>query len=98
MKTIKYYKFRAECMHDVIELMKRMNKKEIQGMIVRELAGLEVNGIRTVSFPDVTVQINTFYKLETLRNIMRSIEDGHVMVQTLCHKEEYNGERDKDTK
>src|SRR5205814_312092 len=79
------YRFRAECERDVAEL--------------RRLLGARLERIIVTSeppFPDVEVELATGLSLEELRDAMRRIVDGHVMVQTVARSEEYTGERDYD--
>ena len=77
------YRFRAECQHDVDEL--------------RCLLGARLDRITMTiepPFPDVEVELEIGLSLEELRDEMRRVVDGHVMVQTLARSEEYTGERD----
>jgi CHAT domain len=76
------YKFRAECQPDVDEL--------------RQMLGIKIDKVTIVNtspFPDVEVEIETRLSLESLRNAMRQVVGGHVMVQTVAHAGEYTGER-----
>ncbi|MEA5600069.1 protein kinase domain-containing protein [Nostoc sp. UHCC 0252] len=81
---LRSYKFKSECEHDVDSL--------------RQLLGREMVSIsKTIKiFPDTEVEIVTTLELEALRDKMRQVEDGHVMVQTLLHKADYTGERNFD--
>ncbi|MDF5738654.1 MULTISPECIES: protein kinase domain-containing protein [unclassified Nostoc] len=81
---LRSYKFRSECEHDVDSL--------------RQLLGKDAVSIsKTIRmFPDTEVEIVTNLGLEALRDKMREVEDGHVMVQTLSHKADYTGERNYD--
>lgn len=45
-------------------------------------------------YPDIEVYLEADAPLEFIRNELRKIEDGHVMVQTIAPKELYTGERD----
>lgn len=79
------YRFRAECQRDVDEL--------------RRLLGLKFDRITIVNsppFPDVEVELKVELSLEQLRDIMRRVVDGHVMVQTVALYDEYTGERNYD--
>ncbi|MFN6572666.1 CHAT domain-containing protein [Dendronalium sp. ChiSLP03b] len=76
------FKFRAECDHDVNELDKLIGKHVKKIIKVRESL-----------LPDVEVEIYVNLSLNELRNAMRKIEDGHVMVQTVAPKDKYTGER-----
>jgi hypothetical protein len=42
-----------------------------------------VQSTRDAGFPDVEVELEAHATLEAIRNVMRDVEDGHVMVQTL---------------
>lgn len=79
---INHFKFRAECETDVNKLRKRMGVKCLK--IVKEIG----------QFPDTLVDLYTTMSLEDLRNEIRSIEDGHVMLQTIALEQDYTGERD----
>jgi hypothetical protein len=77
------YRFRAECQPDVDEL--------------RRLLGAKYDRITMTQwppFPDVEVELEIGLSLEELRDVMRRVVDGHVMVQTVARSEEYTGERD----
>tara|TARA_R110000868_G_scaffold275187_1_gene534865 strand:- start:177 stop:440 length:264 start_codon:yes stop_codon:yes gene_type:complete len=81
------YKFRAETLID-IELFK------IQaGGHISNLKAIP-NDPETSTFPDITITFDSEMPIENLIYIMRKVEDGHVMFQTLKPIEEYTGERD----
>jgi ribosome-associated translation inhibitor RaiA len=86
MEVIKMntYSFWAECEHDVDELRKVVKKK-----IERITKIIQVN-------PNfhIEVEVETDMSLEVLRDEMRKVIDGHVMVQTVASKNQYTGERD----
>ena len=77
-----HFKFRAECETDVDKLRKRMGLK--CNRIVKDIGTL----------PDTDVDLYTTLSLVELRNEMRSVEDGHVMFQTVSLAKDYTGERD----
>jgi hypothetical protein len=79
---INHFKFRAECELDVNRLRKQMGTKCLK--IVMEIG----------QFPDTLVDFYTTMSLEELRNEIRSIEDGLVMLQTIALEKDYTGERD----
>lgn len=83
-KKVKIYRFRAECNHDVEELMKLIGKNIMS--ITRTRGAL----------PDTYVEFSTSLSLAQIRNAMRKVVDGHVMLQTVALKEDYTGERDYD--
>jgi CHAT domain len=79
------YRFRAECQADVDEL--------------RRILGTKIDKITIVNsppFPDVEIEVEVDLSLEELRDTMRRVADGHVMVQTVARNSEYTGERDYD--
>ena len=76
------FQFRAEKESDVDEL--------------RQILGEQVKKItKTIKypFPNTYVEIDVNISLEQLRNAMRRVTDGLVMVQTVAPKDEYTGER-----
>ena len=78
------YSFRAECLHDVDELL-----KVIRGTLVREYR-------RDPGYPDVEIEFDSPADLAILKAIMSIVEDGHVMRETLrtCPLSENNLERE----
>ncbi|MBP2171072.1 hypothetical protein J2125_004264 [Erwinia toletana] len=78
----RHYKFRSECSHDVDEL--------------RKLMGADIISIQTQMqyFPDNDVDLITSLNLDEVRDRMRQIVDGHVMLQTVQYYYNYTGERD----
>ncbi|MBW4627667.1 MAG: CHAT domain-containing protein [Brasilonema octagenarum HA4186-MV1] len=76
------FRFRSECEHDVDELC------EILGKRIRKI--IKRNEYR---LPDMEVEIDVALSLKELRDAMRKVEDGHVMVQTVAPKDKYTGER-----
>ncbi|RDB07928.1 protein kinase domain-containing protein [Runella aurantiaca] len=83
---IKEYCFRAECEIDVDELRKLMGRK-----CLKIKKNIDV-------FPDVFVVLYTTLQLDELRDEIRKVEDGHVMLQTVELKDNYTGERNYDLK
>ena len=79
------YRFRAECEHDVDVL------RAILGTHVKRIVKLN-----EAPFPDNEVELHVPLSLEELRDVMRMVEDGHVMVQTVAPRDTYTGERDYD--
>lgn len=75
------YKFRAECIHDVLEFM---GKAKFQYDIKIERKSL---------FPDVVVEISTKESISTIKAIFNDIPDTHVIIETIQLKKLYTGER-----
>ena len=68
------YSFRAECTVDVDHFLQALTALGISATIQR---------VPDCQFPDVDVQLETLAPLDVIRNVMRKIEDSHVMCQTL---------------
>jgi len=79
------FRFRAECEHDANEFRKTLGD-QIKRIVK----------INESPFPDTEVEISVSLSFEELRDAMRKVEDGHVMVQTVALKDKYTGERDYD--
>ncbi|WP_146041534.1 hypothetical protein [Pseudomonas sp. DP16D-R1] len=65
---------RAECQDDVDAFIAAAKTPEVE-MVVRAFADKV--------FPDVEIEITCNTSKDELRNIMRGVEDGHMMRQTL---------------
>lgn len=78
------YKFRAECIHDVLEFM---GKAKFQYNIKIERKGL---------FPDVVVEIATKESMESIVNVFNKIPDTHVIIETIQTKKLYTGDRTRE--
>jgi hypothetical protein len=80
------FKFRAESVMDVLELLRHP--------ISDRALFMELHISRKEPFPDVEVELNMKnVNLVKLRNAMGKVADGHVMVQTVALKEKYTGKR-----
>lgn len=77
------YKFRAECLHDIIQLMERVPL-------------LNVKIVKPDIIPDCTAEITTDLSIADIKNVMREIEDSHVMIETITPISKYTGERKGD--
>jgi hypothetical protein len=75
------YKFRAECIHDVLEFM---GKAKFQYDIKIERKGM---------FPDVVVEIATKESIGAIVAIFNKIPDTHVIIETIQPKKLYTGDR-----
>ena len=73
------FKFRAECLHDVVELLKIMPVQSYQ--------------IRTIGVLDVEVEFRCEVGRGRVISYMDQIPDSHVMIQTLRNADEYTGTR-----
>lgn len=79
------YRFRAECLQDVVEFLNGSIKRIGFNRYVL---------IQERGHPDVEVELDAEVPIEELRDELRKVEDGHVMVQTIALKEDYSGNRD----
>ena len=68
------FSFRAECQHDVDQLCQALDSAGVSHSMRIKPVG---------EFPDREVELETNAALEAIRNAMRGVMDGHVMVQTL---------------
>ena len=79
------YRFRAECMQDFIEFLKGSSK----------IIGFKKYLVtQDGHYPDIEVELDADMPLEGLRDELRKVIDGHVMVQTIARADDYTGERD----
>ncbi|MBV6624652.1 MAG: hypothetical protein KI793_17235 [Rivularia sp. (in: Bacteria)] len=81
-KLLYHYKFRAECGHDVDELIKILSPHIHK-----------ITKTKDIDFPDMYVEMSTDLSLEEIQAAMRKVEDGHVMLQTVELKYDYTGNR-----
>jgi len=81
-KHLYHCKFRAECEHDVNELIKILNPHV-----------KEITKIKKASFPDIDVEMSAYLPLDEIQAAIKDIEDGHVMLETVELKHDYTGER-----
>ncbi|MCC7684830.1 hypothetical protein [Janthinobacterium sp. FW305-128] len=84
-----FFSFRAECPSDV---------KHFQDTCAAAGITIALAAFPDDEFPDVEIEMESAASLETLRNAMREVVDGHVMLQTLrdCRLTENSLERDYD--
>lgn len=78
------YKLRAEVPDDV----------EVLALVLKRL-GITVHDwqMTAICLPDVELTFASAERIEVLRQTIATIEDGHVMYQTLARADEYTGER-----
>lgn len=77
------YKFRAECKRDVDEFIKVGKISETDIDIANDDNGL----------PDVDLELKSYKSIKEIRELMSTIIDGHVMVESLNYADKYTGER-----
>ena len=78
------YRFRAECVPDVVRLLNILRNDVV------ELHMLQVNPVFSA---DVIVTLTIDLHLTDVRTAMRKVVDSHVMVETLALAVDYTGER-----
>lgn len=83
------YKMRVECFADLQRFI------EVNYRILHDIniTPVELDG---TPVPDVDCSFSAKESLESLRDVLRMVPDGHVMVQTIQPIEAYTGERDWD--
>lgn len=82
---IERYKFRAECYMDIDKLIRAVHQDQIASVTIFFQEYL----------PDVTVLLYMVkgVQLQTVRNYIHLVEDGHVMLETVQPEDLYTGER-----
>ena len=83
-----WFMLRAECKHDV----QRFFEKAGIGEHIEYAMYIEIGGIRR-QIPDVTVEFKSTIPLATLKDIARSMDDLHVLEETLQLRKDYTGKR-----
>ncbi|MDD4931436.1 MAG: hypothetical protein PHG66_04825 [Candidatus Colwellbacteria bacterium] len=76
------YKFRSECSVDTdrfVELFKDYI--------------ISIERKSDPDFPDEDVEFSSLKSLDEIRLVMKEIEDGHVMLESLNYADEYTGDR-----
>lgn len=79
------FRFRAECPGDVLCLCR---------MVIARLSRIGIKIPAYGKFPDAEGYIETDMDIEEVREAMRHVPDGHVMLQTVALKPDYTGFRD----
>ncbi|MFZ2406596.1 MAG: hypothetical protein WAW41_15795 [Methylobacter sp.] len=82
------YKLRAECPSDLEGLARALKESSIKATLATEQDA--------ASLPDCEAIITTVEPIEIIRDIVRTVVDGHVMVQTLKPEADYDGVRNYD--
>jgi len=75
------YKFRAECIGDVLQFMKKAEFR------------YNLKVMKTSMLPDVVVEVVTQKSLQDIISVFKKIEDSHVMIETVRPKKYYTGVR-----
>ncbi|CAK7994671.1 Hypothetical protein POVR1_LOCUS195 [uncultured virus] len=79
------YAFRAECLPDVVAFLTQI--KTPQG--IPRCFTFEIEP----PFPDAEVTFESRMSLIEIRELMETIPDSHVMIETLNYQKDYTGER-----
>lgn len=70
------FSFRAECQVDVDCFLQKSSDSNIKITVTKTVKDKD-------GFPDVEIEFESEAKLEDLIKVMRGVQDGHVMYQTL---------------
>ena len=70
------FSFRAECQVDVDSFLQKSQDSGIKITVTKTVTD-------TDEFPDVEIEFESEATLEDLIKVMRKVQDGHVMYQTL---------------
>jgi hypothetical protein len=79
---MRIFKLRAECLQDIFLFIEALQYKANNFKI-----------INIEQYPDKELEFETNIQFGAIIEILRSIPDGHVMVQTLSLIEDYTGKR-----
>lgn len=74
------YKLRAECLHDINVFLES-----------RTVGCFTI--VRPSILPDVQFTFESDLALDDIKSILKTIPDGHVMVETVALEQNYTGER-----
>ena len=84
----KEYKLRAECLADVHKFMEQVHFQGRGAFCY----GYKVFGLELA--PDVVLEFKSDHSLDEIKDILKSIPDSHVMLETVALKKDYTGERE----
>jgi len=76
------YKFRSECANDTDLFVERFKEHIIS-----------IERTSDPNFPDEDVEFSSLKSIEDVRLVMKEIDDGHVMLESLNYAHEYTGDR-----
>lgn len=82
------YKLRGECGDDFIDFETMIRKYDP--------TYIRVDSKQLPPFPDFEASFASVLSLKEIRNLLRLVLDGHVMLQTVARAEDYTGERNYD--
>lgn len=80
------YKFRAECLNDIVLVLKWLKNSEFESAKITKVAQIK-------SAPDRECELGCSLEFGELKRRIKLVEDSHVMVETLAPLFEYTGER-----
>lgn len=89
----KVFKFRAEISSDVDRLKEVLVMDNLKS---ETLTAYSTKLEKEVNLPDVEIEFESELSLIEIQRIMDTIEDGHVMFETVALIEDYTGERNYD--
>ena len=89
------YMFRAEFPKDVESFFRLLPQDELVEAVIKEGCLKIEHELHPIPDRHVVIKVKSL-KLEALRDILRKIEDGHVMLQTIMPIAQYEGLRNYD--
>jgi hypothetical protein len=81
----KKYKLRAECSYDIVLFLQKAHGP---------MLGFKMEGDTELYMPDVEFEFETILTIERILDILKDIDDSHVMYETVQLLEQYTGDRD----
>lgn len=90
------YRFRAECDDDVSALDKLLQAERVPYALRAWPVTIDHPTLGVVDMPDreCRLYVGVAVCIDWLRQCMRRVPDGQVMLQTLAPEDQYTGERD----
>lgn len=85
------YKCRAECLTDVDRFLGACKRARVKVTDIR-IKPIYIDN--TTLIPDVEFTFSCLEDIKSLKHILSTVPDGHVMHETLAKLEDYSGERD----
>lgn len=88
---MRQYKLRAECMGDVFLLMDIIGRHSHAALFSFKVETIRLDGEHRI--PDVVLEFTSCLTLSQVRALIKTIDDSHVMAETVQPVSKYTGER-----
>lgn len=88
------YKLRAECLEDIYNFIKKLGETSHTALGTFKVSPCIVEGLR---YPDCVLEFKSSLTMNEIKAILKTIPDGHVMLETVNPAERYTGDRAGDT-